>query len=42
MILVVNSAWSPTLLSARGVPVAQSALALALFDFGSLFGSGAA
>jgi MFS transporter, AAHS family, 4-hydroxybenzoate transporter len=42
MILVVNSAWSPTLLSAQGVPVAQSALALALFNFGSLFGSGAA
>ncbi len=42
MILVVNSAWSPTLLSAQGVPVAQSALALALFNFGSLFGSGMA
>jgi MFS transporter, AAHS family, 4-hydroxybenzoate transporter len=42
MILVVNSAWTPTLLSAQGVPVAQSALALALFNFGSLFGSGVA
>jgi len=42
MILVVNSAWSPLLLRSEGVAIEQSALALATFNFGSLFGSGAA
>ncbi len=42
MILVTNSAWSPILLRRVGIATEQSALALALFNFGSLFGSGAA
>lgn len=42
MILVTNSAWSPILLRRVGIPPEQSALALALFNFGSLFGSAAA
>ena len=42
MILVTNSAWSPILLRRAGIATEQSALALALFNFGSLFGSGAA
>jgi AAHS family 4-hydroxybenzoate transporter-like MFS transporter len=42
MILVTNSAWSPILLRRVGIVTEQSALALALFNFGSLFGSGAA
>ena len=42
MILVTNSAWSPILLRRVGIAPEQSALALALFNFGSLFGSGAA
>ena len=42
MQLVTNSAWSPTLLSRVGVPVPQSALAMAAFNFGSLLGTSAA
>ncbi|HEY6831753.1 MAG TPA: MFS transporter [Pseudolabrys sp.] len=42
MILVTNSTWTPTLLRGLGVPVQSSALALAMFNFGSLFGSAAA
>jgi AAHS family 4-hydroxybenzoate transporter-like MFS transporter len=42
MILVTNSAWSPILLRRVGIAAEQSALALALFNFGSLFGSAAA
>ena len=42
MILVTNSAWSPILLRRTGIAAEQSALALALFNFGSLFGSAAA
>jgi AAHS family 4-hydroxybenzoate transporter-like MFS transporter len=42
MILVTNSAWSPILLRRVGIAPEQSALALALFNFGSLFGSAAA
>ena len=42
MILVTNSAWSPTLLGAEGVPISHAAVALATFNFGSLFGSGVA
>jgi MFS transporter, AAHS family, 4-hydroxybenzoate transporter len=39
MILVTNSAWSPTLLLRLGMPIERSAVALAAFNFGSLFGS---
>jgi AAHS family 4-hydroxybenzoate transporter-like MFS transporter len=42
MILVTNSSWTPTLLRGVGVSVADSAIALALFNFGSLFGSAVA
>jgi AAHS family 4-hydroxybenzoate transporter-like MFS transporter len=44
MILVTNSAWSPILLRRVGIAAEQSALALALalYNFGSLFGSAAA
>ena len=42
MILVTNSSWSPSLLRNLGVPVERSAVALAIFNFGSLFGSAAA
>lgn len=42
MILVTNSAWSPVLLRRVGIAPEQSALAMALFNFGSLFGSAAA
>jgi AAHS family 4-hydroxybenzoate transporter-like MFS transporter len=39
MQLVTNSAWAPSLLSHVGVPVPTSALALAIYNFGSVFGS---
>ena len=42
MILVTNSAWTPILLRRAGIAAEQSALALALFNFGSLIGSAAA
>ncbi len=42
MILVTNSSWSPILLRRVGIAAEQSALALALYNFGSLFGSAAA
>jgi AAHS family 4-hydroxybenzoate transporter-like MFS transporter len=42
MILVSNSSWSPILLRRVGIAPEQTALALALFNFGSLFGSAAA
>jgi AAHS family 4-hydroxybenzoate transporter-like MFS transporter len=42
MILVTNSAWSPILLRMEGMPIEISAVALAAFNFGSLFGSAAA
>jgi AAHS family 4-hydroxybenzoate transporter-like MFS transporter len=42
MILVTNSAWTPILLRRVGIAPEQTALALALFNFGSLFGSAAA
>ena len=42
MILVVNSSWGPTLLRIEGIPVPQSAIALAMFNFGSVIGSGSA
>ena len=42
MVLVTNSSWSPILLRRVGIAPEQTALALAFFNFGSLFGSGAA
>ena len=42
MLLVTNSAWSPILLKAEGMEVSRSALAMAVFNFGSVFGSSAA
>jgi MFS transporter, AAHS family, 4-hydroxybenzoate transporter len=42
MILVTNSSWSPILLRRVGIATEQTALALALYNFGSLFGSGVA
>ncbi len=41
LILVTNSAWSPTLLGAVGMPIDRSALAMAAFNFGSVIGTGA-
>lgn len=42
MILVSNSSWTPLLLKPQGITVQQSSLALALYNFASVFGSGAA
>jgi len=42
MILVANSSWSPTLLRLEGMPIERSAIAMAIFNFGSLIGSAAA
>lgn len=42
MQLVSNSAWSPILLSHVGVPVPQSALAMAAFNLGSVIGTSTA
>jgi MFS transporter, AAHS family, 4-hydroxybenzoate transporter len=42
MSLVTNSSWTPSLLRGIGVAIADSAIALALFNFGSLFGSAVA
>jgi MFS transporter, AAHS family, 4-hydroxybenzoate transporter len=39
MMLVTNSAWSPTLLRTQGVELAQSAIAMATFNFGSVIGT---
>jgi MFS transporter, AAHS family, 4-hydroxybenzoate transporter len=39
MMLVTNSAWSPTLLHVEGIEVAQSAIAMATFNFGSVIGT---
>jgi MFS transporter, AAHS family, 4-hydroxybenzoate transporter len=39
MMLVTNSAWSPTLLHLEGIEVAQSAIAMATFNFGSVIGT---
>lgn len=36
LVLVVNSSWTPTLLAPLGLPVARTALALALFNAGSV------
>lgn len=40
--LVTNSSWSPILLKGLGVPPETTAVALAGYNFGSLFGSAAA
>ena len=42
MALVTNSAWTPLLLRNLGISVADSALALAAYNFASVFGSAAA
>ncbi len=42
MILVTNSAWTPTLLRTEGLPIEHTALLLATFNFCSLLGSSAA
>ena len=42
MVLVINSAWVPLLLRGVGIEIARSALALAVFNFGSVIGSGGA
>jgi MFS transporter, AAHS family, 4-hydroxybenzoate transporter len=39
MMLVTNSAWSPTLLRVQGIEVAQSAIAMATFNLGSVIGT---
>ncbi len=39
MILVTNSSWSPILLRAEGIAIEQSAVAMATYNFGSLFAS---
>jgi AAHS family 4-hydroxybenzoate transporter-like MFS transporter len=39
MQLVTTTAWTPTLLSHAGVPLSQAALALAIFNIGSVIGS---
>jgi MFS transporter, AAHS family, 4-hydroxybenzoate transporter len=39
MMLVTNSAWSPTLLRAQGIEIAASAIAMATFNFGSVIGT---
>lgn len=36
LVLVVNSSWTPSLLAPLGLPVARTALALALFNAGSV------
>jgi AAHS family 4-hydroxybenzoate transporter-like MFS transporter len=40
-VLVVNSSWSPTLLAPLGVPVPRTAVALALFNAGSVVATAA-
>ncbi|WP_051581588.1 MFS transporter [Pseudonocardia acaciae] len=40
-VLVVNSSWTPTLLAPLGVPVARTAVALALFNAGSVVATAA-
>jgi AAHS family 4-hydroxybenzoate transporter-like MFS transporter len=40
--LVSNSAWSPILLGRAGIPVPRSALAMAVFNFGSVIGTSTA
>ncbi|WP_158008775.1 MFS transporter [Rhizobium sp. AC27/96] len=42
MILVTNSAWTPLLLKSQDIPVQQSSLAMAVYNFGSIFGSAGA
>ncbi|HTF52821.1 MAG TPA: MFS transporter [Pseudonocardia sp.] len=40
-VLVVNSSWTPTLLAPLGLPVARTALALAVFNAGSVLATAA-
>jgi AAHS family 4-hydroxybenzoate transporter-like MFS transporter len=40
-VLVVNSSWTPTLLAPLGLPVARTAVALALFNAGSVLATAA-
>jgi MFS transporter, AAHS family, 4-hydroxybenzoate transporter len=40
-VLVINSSWTPTLLAAVGLPVARTALALALFNAASVIATAA-
>jgi MFS transporter, AAHS family, 4-hydroxybenzoate transporter len=40
-VLVVNSSWTPTLLAPLGVPVARTAVALAMFNAGSVLATAA-
>ena len=40
-VLVVNTSWAPTLLAPLGLPVARTALALALFNAGSVVATAA-
>ncbi len=42
MVLVINSSWVPLLLRGVGIEIGRSAVALAIFNFGSVIGSGAA
>jgi AAHS family 4-hydroxybenzoate transporter-like MFS transporter len=42
MVLVTNSSWTPLLLKAQDIPVQQSSLAMAVYNFGSIFGSAGA
>ena len=42
MLLVTNSAWTPILLRTVGIAVPQSAIAMAVFNFGSVIGTAAA
>ena len=42
MLLVTNSAWTPILLRTAGIAVAQSAIAMAVFNFGSVIGTAVA
>lgn len=39
MLLVTNTAWSPILLRGSGMEVARSAIAMAVFNFGSVIGT---
>ena len=39
MMLVTNSAWAPTLLKREGMEIGQSAIAMAVYNLGSLIGT---
>jgi AAHS family 4-hydroxybenzoate transporter-like MFS transporter len=42
MMLVTNSAWAPTLLKREGLEIAQSAIAMAVYNLGAVIGTAAA